>query len=147
MADANWKVDTSGGTITLLSTDLNSLANNTGVLGAARSAEAFLYADLELNVTFGTNPTANSLVEVYLVRAIDGTNYEDTTTAATAAGPANGFVGGFPVRAVTTAQRIALPKVELPAMDYKWMVINKTGQTMAASGNTLTMKRYTEQAV
>lgn len=133
---------------TVLSTGLNSLANNVGVVSALLTADALLYGDLELNTgTWGVAPTAGSLLEVYLVRGIDGTNYDDYGTSATAYGPQNGFVGGFPLRAVTTAQRIILPQILLPPLDFYVMVINKSGQAMNASGNTVKMRRYSEQAV
>lgn len=147
MADAKWTTPASSET--WMTTELNSLANAAGAISSAIDADAYgqLYADVELYVTFGTNPTANTLVEMYFVRQIDGTNYEDNTTGASGVPPANGFAGAFPVRAVTTAQRIILPKVELPPLDFKVYLLNRTGQSMAASGNTLTARRYTEQSV
>jgi len=144
MATAKW---TTPSTIeTWISSEVNSLANNAGQSGSVITSDGLLYADLELYVTFGVSPTANSLVEVYFVRRIDGTNWEDFTPGSSAVGPANGYVGGFPVAATTNAQRIMLPRVELPPLDFQVMVINKTGQAFAASGNTLKARRYSEQA-
>lgn len=147
MADAKWTATEA--IETWVSTELNSLANAAGATGSAIDADAYgqLYADVELVVTFGTNPTANSLVEMYFVRQIDGTNFEDATVGASGAPPPNGFMGGFPVRAVTTQQRIILPKVEMPPEDFKVYLLNRTGQSMAASGNTLKAIRYTERSV
>lgn len=152
MADAKWTAPAS--IETWISTDLNSLANNAGEVPGGASAtyidaDAYgqLYADLELVVTFGVAPTASTLVELYFIRRIDGTNPEDYTRGASAAGPPNGFEGGFPVRAVTSAQRIILPKVQLPPLDFIPILINKTGQAFAASGNTLKAVRYTERSV
>jgi len=73
-----------------LSTELNSLANNTmSALGPALGADGSaqdLMGDVELVVTYGTAPTAGSVVDVYAVPAVDGTNYADTPTATTGKG-------------------------------------------------------------
>lgn len=147
MADAvsRWRVGTrSGNPLTLFSTDLNSLANNGAVLSAAVSNDAAdeldLYVDLELAITFGTSPTENSLIEVYVVRQIDGTNYETNSSEGR---PKNGFVGGFVLDNVTTAQRLILPGVLLPPNDFKLLVINKSGQAFPASGTVIKGLFYT----
>ena len=70
----------SGSIPTLISTGLNSLANNTGVTGSAYSSGGgYLMAELQLDVTFGSAPSAGTCVAVWFLRAIDGTNYETTT--------------------------------------------------------------------
>jgi hypothetical protein len=137
---------------TVMGADLNSLATAAGEVAGGASptnltADSLMWADLELAVTFGVAPTANSIVECYLVRQIDSTNYEDYTRGASAVGPSNGFAGAFMLRAVTSAQRVILPMVALPPTDFRILLINRSGQTMAASGNTLKMRRYSEQAV
>ena len=132
---------------TVLSTGLNSRPSDEGAISAALTVDALLYADFELAVTFGVAPTAGKVCELYLVRQIDGTNDEDYSTSSVAYGPANGYVGAFPVRAVTTAQRIIVPGVLLPSLDFKVLLINRTGQTMAASGNTLKARRSSLQGV
>lgn len=133
---------------TVLSTGLDALANNAGALSAAESndaaAELDLYADAELVVTFGTAPTENSLVELYIVRTVDGTNYEDNGTEGR---PADGYVGGFILDNVTTAQRIMLRGIRLPPRDFKIYALNKSGQAFPASGSTIKLYYYTEQAV
>jgi hypothetical protein len=149
MATAKWTTPIAIETV--LSTDLNSLANGYGEVPGGASAtyitvDSLLYADLELVVQFGTNPVAGSLVEVYFIRRIDSTTPENYTRGASAVGPANGYAGGFPLAAVTSAQRIILPQVTLPPTDFIFMVINRSGQTMAASGNTVKMRRYSEQS-
>jgi hypothetical protein len=124
--------------LTVMSTDLNSLANSAAVLSAVLSndqaTELDLYCTFELNVTFAVAPTENSQVELYIVWAIDGTNYETNSSEGR---PKNGYVGGFIVDNVTTAQRITVPNVLVPPMDFKIMVINKTGQAFPASGSTV----------
>jgi len=130
------------GTIaTLLSTELNSLANNALNISSSYSSSAgFLFAELELLVTYGTNPTANTAVVVWLLRAPDGTNFEDGGTSVT---PIRGPDAVFPLRAVTTAQRI-VRRVVIPPGTFQALLKNDgTGQTMAASGNTLKILPFT----
>lgn len=148
MSDIKRKGYTQAGTPTsALTTELNSLATATAsALGPAQdnSSNLDLYADFVLSVTFGTNPTANSTVDLYLLPAVDGTNYADAVVAATPA--KNMLVGSFYVRAVTTAQLIAITNVPIPEK-FKMMVINNTGQTMAASANTVKYQSWHLQSV
>lgn len=133
----------------LLTTELNSLANGAAAITASAvdaDTDLATHGDFELVVTYGTNPTADSVVDLYLIRQVDGTNYEDGSTTGPIL-PANGWVGSFTLRAVTTAQRIIVPKVELPPLDFHVLVVNRSGQAMAASGNTLKLKRYGKQVV
>lgn len=143
MADVKWVQNRD---LSILTTDLNSLANNAAALSSAidNDTDLDVYADFELVVTYGTNPTNQSLVELYIVRTVDGTNFEDASTTGPVV-PRGGFVGGFSLQATTSAQRIVIPEVRLPPRDFKVMVINKSGQTMAASGNTLKAKTYKYQ--
>lgn len=122
----------------LLTTELNSLANNSGAISSAAAQNVTnldLYADLELLCNFGTAPTAGTTIDCYFARSIDGTNYEDGSGSIL---PMNGFVGSFSVRAVTGNQRMVLPQVLLPPRDFYVILYNNgTGQAFAASGNTL----------
>jgi hypothetical protein len=143
MASVTWEQNRD---VTALTTELNSLANNAAAISSAidNDTDLDVYADFELVVTYGSNPTDQSLVELYVVRTVDGTNYEDASTTGPVV-PRTGYVGGFSLRAVTTAQRIVIPEVRLPPRDFKVFVINKSGQTTAASGNTVKLKTYRQQ--
>ena len=132
---------------TIMSTELNSLADNAGAVSAAQTTDRLFYADLELVVTFGSAPVAGSLIEVYIARQIDGTNYETYTTGASGVGPLAGYLGGFPLYAVTSAQRIILPQITLAPLDYRLFFLNKSGQAFPSSGSTIKIRRYTEEAV
>lgn len=138
---------------TMASTELNSLANNAAALGAEydNATNLYLFGLFELNVTFGTNPTAGSTVDLYIIPAPDGTNYDDNTTGASGTAPANCYVGGFPLRAVTTAQKVplgvGLTRVELPPTKFKAFLVNKSGQSFPASGSTLKMVPHRYQSV
>lgn len=141
MADIKWAPY--GSIATVMTTELNGLANATRAVSGERdnSTDLYVYADLELVVTFASAPTADTVCELYLIPSIDGTTYTDgeTTTIQPAA---TEFVGAFYVRNVTSAQRIAVRGVVIPPGKRKWVLRNFTGVAMAASGNTLKERLY-----
>lgn len=139
----------------IATTELNSLANGSAALGAEydNSSNLYLFGYFELNVTFGTNPTAGSLINLYLIPAPDGTNYDDNTTGASGVAPSTVYVGGFPLRAVTSAQKIPLTgglhqgHIMLPPLKFKPFLINNSGQSFPASGSTLKLVPFRYQIV
>jgi len=135
------------GTIqTLLTTELNSLANNTNAISGSAitfTNAGHLQAEIELVVTFGTAPTANTCLTLWLLREVDGTNYEDGGSSVTPGRAPDAF---FPLRAVTTAQRIIMPITNMPPGTAYVLVRNDgTGQTTAASANTVKIRTFTQQ--
>lgn len=130
----------------VMTTELNSLANNTRAISSAEGADgtaADLLGDWELVATWGTNPTVDTCVDLYLVRSADGTNYEDGDASLRPA--ADSYAGCFQVRAVTSAQRMVIRDVPMPPGLYKAVIWNNVGQTMAASGNTLKVRTHNRQ--
>ena len=139
-----------GSQTTLLSTGLNSLANDALAISSAfdntqgQAGDGYTLCDLELVVTYGTAPTANTGVSVWFLGSQDGTNYEDGGTSVTPARMADVVL---PLLASTSAQRI-VQRVVLPAGLLKVLAKNDgTGQAMAASGNTLKIRPITLQGV
>jgi len=136
------------GTITtVLSTALNSLANNSNVLSSAITLSTgepgYRFGEWELYIASSAAAmTANTAFTGWIIQALDGTNDEDGGTSVT---PARTPDLIFPVRAVSTAQRITWQS-ELPAGSFKVLLRNDgTGQTIASSGNTLKVRPKTEQ--
>lgn len=128
--------------ISLETTSLNSLTSTGTVTGTAyttNTTDRYMYADFELLITYGTNPTAGSRIELSLLRSLDGTNYEDTPGG-------NGIVGSFVLAATTSAQRLVIRGVPVGPFKFKpYIAAKTTGQTAAASGNVLTMNLYTPE--
>lgn len=125
---------------TLLSTELNSLANGSAALGAEydNSSNLYLWGVFELAVTFGSAPTAASLINLYFEIAADGSNYSDDQSISSA------YIGGFPLRNVTSAQRVPLAlgmtgPIWLPPTKFKVRAVNNSGQAFPASGSTIKM--------
>lgn len=139
---------TSGPVIQEITTGMNSLATAAGVASSAVSnddtaTEMDRFADAELYVpSFGVAPTADLSINLYIRRSIDGgTNFEDASGSRP---PRNGFVGAFPLANITTAQRLAIGGIILPPCDFQWYLVNNSGQTMASSGNILSIRYYSE---
>lgn len=138
MATEKWAAFTSRGNV--LSTELNALAS------AGRSAAGTevdngtnldMYGVLELQVTFGTAPSAGGYVEIYMVTAPNGTNYEDGSD--TVDPGTHKLVDRIPVRAVTTAQRLSGRLIPLLPEKMKFLLYNGSGQAFPASGSILTL--------
>jgi hypothetical protein len=133
----------------LMTTGLDSLANNGLVLGAAfdntqgQTGDGSTLCDLELVVTYSSAPAAGTGCTLWMLGTQDGTNYEDGGTSVT---PARAPFCVFPVRAVTTAQRI-IQRAYLPWGLMKPLLKNDgTGQAFS-TGNTLKVRPVTRQGV
>lgn len=136
-----------GGTgVSVLTTELNSLAAGAAcTLSAAidNATNLDVRVWFELNVTFGTGPTANTTVDVYLVPLnSDATNYGDYSTTGPVVDPKT-YGDSFVARAVTTAQRRVTGLIPLRARSFKVGVVNSTNQAFPASGSTI--KAYLER--
>jgi hypothetical protein len=125
------------GTIaTLLTTELNAMANNALVLSSETSLSEidYLECDVQISCTFGTAPTASSGFSVWFLRKPDGSTYEDGGTSVT---PSRAPDLVIPVRAVNTAQVIVVQAYSPPG-NFKVLIKNDgTGQALSASGHTL----------
>lgn len=135
------------GTITtVLSTALNSLANNSNVLSSAITLSTgepgYRFGEWELYIASSAAAmTANTAFVGWIIQALDGTNDEDGGTSVT---PARTPDLIFAVRAVSTAQRLTWTS-ELPTGSFKVLLRNDgTNQAIASSGNTLKVRPKTE---
>lgn len=149
MSATKWLKSTrSGNPITAMTTELNSLTTTGSAIGATIQNDSDLdrFGLFELSITYGTGPTAGSQIELYFISSLDGSVFEDGSTTGPIL-PANGLAGSFTLRNVTTTQ-VTICKAKLPPEDFKPMIRSATtGQTAAASGNTLRMLAYGEQNV
>lgn len=131
-----------GSSATVASTELNALANGSGVLGALYDNSALLdtNAVMELNVDFVSAPTAGAIVDVYATVAPDGTNYGDANVnQATAL-----RVGEFVVSNTTAAQRCHC-SIRLFPYKTKFFFVNRSGQAFPATGSTIVLFPYTTE--
>jgi hypothetical protein len=136
MAVSKWQ---GGAATSVLTTELNALANDAGVVSGTITSTRDQHGDLELVATFASAPTADRAVDVYAVRTVDGTDFEDASASRP---PASGYLGSFAVNNVGTAQRLICAGVSLPVRDFKLLLVNKSGQAFTASGHTLKFYPY-----
>lgn len=116
-------------------TSLNSLANNANSAASSaidNTSALDLYDDLTLTIaTQGSARSAGATVGVYLIQALDGTNY-DAVHEGTAE-----LVAVFSLDAATTARQVSRRDIPIPPGLFEYFVRNQTGQAFAASGNIL----------
>ena len=90
--------------------------------------------DIEVSITCGVAPTADKVMEVYILYALDGTNYEDGN-AVGPVDPKKAPVGCVAVRAVTSAQKCVISGV--PLRPYKFKVLLKSELDQTATTTVL----------
>lgn len=147
---ANVKLSAYGTLVTVLATELNSLANNnvSGLSGAGtgvifdNTTNLNLYADFVLTVTFGVAPTAGNTCDLYAAWSADGTNYETMPGAGTTLPNAWQRVGSFSLQTAGTAQVMLLNRVPLSPGKAKFQLVNASGQAFPASGSTVGLYPY-----
>jgi hypothetical protein len=117
----------------------NDFANATGLLSNEIDNSTNLddTLDVELAFTPEAAPTANVVFYIYLLSAIDGTNYEDGGTALqpTAKLP----IASIACRAAATAQKVAVSGITIPPGKFKLLVWNAT----AVQHDAMTLLAYT----
>jgi len=135
-----WEEDGATSLTTILSTDLNGLAD--GAISAA-SSEVDNSSNLDmlywLELSTGTlqdAAVAGSVVSIYAIQSIDGTNYEQAPVTG-GANSSDQFVCSCEYKAATTARRFVRGPFSLPPFKLKFFVDNNCDGQFAASGNTL----------
>lgn len=137
------------GTETLMSTDLNALADNTVNVGAVlpdNTTNRYFYAEFELYLaTVNLSAQTNPAVELFMVPSYDGTNYADVGTdgSATVYPPMQYNVSVLGVAATSAVHLAVSPHIMLDPIKYTPVLINKTGAALGATGNVLKAKYYT----
>lgn len=144
MASVKWEAGTDS---TVMTTGLNSLADEANAITSAinNTTDLYLFDDVEWNhAALGYSPAAGSVIELYIVsEKLAGGAYEDGD--ATIDPPASNLVGVFNIRSATAAQSHILRQIPIPPDNFKYVVINKTGGTLASTGNTLRRRPYRYQ--
>jgi hypothetical protein len=134
----------------ILATELNGLQTSTSdITGfSALSAEVpnatdlYEYIALELVIGVQLARPVGAYVGVYIALALDGSTMEDASNKAWVTP-----LAFFPLDAGTAARRVMRANLPIPPFDFRVQALNATGQQLAASGNTLRMRRYNEQSV
>lgn len=131
--------------------DLNSLSDDEWTdLSDEIDNSTNLYAlvDLEINLASAAFTGSDSMLEVYLVPTVDGTNYPNWTGNVTSEEQENRqyFVGAVTTSGATEAQLMVLRDIPLPNGKYKWGFRNRAGVATAASGNSADWRPHQHQS-
>ena len=123
-----------------LTTELNSLADDGAVLGAAinnsSNRDMFLKVQIQL-ASVDLSAQVGPCVRIRLIESIDGgTVYEDNDSTA--------YGITLPV-AATSAAHVRIGMLMIPPGYFKLAVVNETGAALAASGNVLSYAPYTPE--
>lgn len=126
---------------------LKGLSSGGFKIGSAidNSSSLNMLADFDLQVRFASAPAAGGFVLLYLVPAVDGTNYADGSDSIE---PSSALlVGAFPVRATGDQQRVVLRAVLLPPGLFKPLIKNggSTAFTSTDNENVLSIRTYNEE--
>ena len=128
---------------TFLSTELNSLANNTHTAGGSNAltnqTSLAIYGDCELffklNGTQTPSPGADATV--WIQAAYDGTNYAHTT-----AQTSNQILTVFALDSSLSEQRVIARNLVFPPLLFRLALANHSGSTMNGGGSTLACSLY-----
>ena len=129
---------------TYLTTELNSLANGSNVLGAAidNSSNKDLYADVEIYLaSVDLSAQVNPAIYIWLVSRTNGTDFED---GGASTNPARAPDKIIPLRAVNGAQRVFARGLLLTPDQGKLLIGNRAGAALAAASNTIKYMVYGE---
>ncbi|MBL0710898.1 MAG: hypothetical protein JJV99_07795 [Colwellia sp.] len=128
-----------------LTTELNSLANDALVLGAAidfttAGSDRKLFLDVEVYLnTVDLSTQTNPALYVWLLRRTDGTNFEDGGTSVT---PQRAPDKIIPLREANAAQRVQATGLLTTPDQGKILTKNETGSALASDSNTLKYNLY-----
>lgn len=141
MTDFKWKAPEA--IATAHSTSLNSLANT--ALSAASSTvdnETDLYEFINLEVVLASlTPTGTPAINVYVSYSLDGTNFDDGSVSEME------LLASCPLSTSASAKRVSRGNIPIRPLKAQLYVENRSGVSLAASGNTLKYRRAYEQSV
>jgi hypothetical protein len=123
----------------VLTTELNALGNGSySAAGTAYDNTTNLNQTGYLEVNLASlNPAAGAYLQAFMVQSLDGTNYED---APSATNPGYGCQNASASLATGTAtKRVSIGPFVIPPGKTKFVLLNKAGVALAASGSTMTL--------
>jgi len=146
MSELRWTAYNSP--VTYLSSELNSLGNNSNKVGSAidfASTNRKMYMDVEIYLnTVDLSAQTNPAIHIWLLARTDGSNFEDGSDSITPARAPDKIV---PLREVNAAQRVFARFLLTTPDQGKILIKNKTGTSLASSGNTVKYRLYSQEIV
>lgn len=140
-----------GDPVTVLSTEMNSLANDTWSALGAEQSNVLGYMLMDIQVDLGSLlPTgADAAIEVYIVPSVDGTNYPNYTETGVADEQENSafFIGSVTLSLDTEAQLQPILEVTVPRGKWKLGIRTRANVALAASANAVKVRYWGYQSV
>jgi hypothetical protein len=139
------------GIATLLSTELNAMADDANVLSAAidftEAAKARKpWMDIEIYLPIiDWSAQVNPALYIWVLPTVDGTNYEDGD--ATPTSPARAPDKIVPLREANSAQRLVARFLLTTPAQAKILIGNRTGAALSGTLNTLRYQLYSREAL
>lgn len=139
--------------VTAMSASLNGLANSTSSSTGKNLSSVIadnatdLYEWMDVSLSLATlTPAAGGRIELTVLYAIDGTNYEAGGTTVDVQGAPTVV---FYLNAVAGASLLTAREgsIRIRPFKFKFLLRNLSGVALNASGNVLTFARYNEQVV
>jgi len=117
-------------------TDLKNKLNDDAALSAAvENTEGEQYVLFELRCRLQAGAT-NGYWNLWMIRSLDGTNFEDGAGGTSPTIPARPPDLVIPVaNTITTQQVVVMPPICAPPEDFKILLENKTGQSCTNTDN------------
>ncbi len=108
------------------------------------STNKYPRCDIEIVLASAAFTGTDSGIEIYLMPAIDGTNYPTWTGNGTSDEQENnGFYVGFvSTTGTTTSQRMVFRDIDLPNGKYKWGFRNRGNVSLVSSGNSASFRPH-----
>jgi hypothetical protein len=128
---------------TIMSTEMDSLQPELGCVSQEinNSSGLYLFNDIELFLNNNNQIfKQGSFIELYLLSAINNVDYEDGGTLINPS--PSSLVGVFNVMSSVVSQRQTLKQITIPPCKYKYLIINKTGEVLPSSNNTIKIIPY-----
>lgn len=147
-----------GTAVSLMTTELNSLANNANVASSVGGSsgvftntqgtsnfDGYPRAKIEFVMAAYTGtPAANSGLSVWFIKTVDGSNYDDGSSSVTPIRAPDVFIQ---VRALTSGPQRIVRDCWVPVGTFKVLARNEgTGLSLASSGNTLKVLMNSDEA-
>jgi hypothetical protein len=130
---------------------MNALANGAFALGAAidNTSGLYLYADLQLVLSSAVAvPAGLPTIAIWLLPAIDGTNYPNPPGGTAVLGPTNLVVGTISAVPSVSSSVFSFRGVPLSPSLFKIMIQNNLGVAFPSTNTSVcSLYRYGEQAV
>ena len=113
------------------------------------SANLYTEADMDIALGSAAFTGVDSLIEVYIIASVDGTNYPNWTGNVTTGEQENDqyWIGSVVTSGATSAQRMTLRNLPIPPGKYKYGFRNTSGVTLAGSGNTAQWRPHSIKSV